>query len=247
MNASKENLTNNKPEIICYDFGKHNEDLEKTRSRLIEGGSWKHQRIVLLIPSAKLIPAKVTLSWMNLIWPPNQQVFRMMMLGQEVGEAYTNAIEYVLNHPELSKWEYILTIEHDNIPPPDGILKLIEDMEKYPQYACIGGLYYTKGEGGVAQIWGDIKDPVINFRPQPPKIGEIIETYGTGMGFNLWRISMFKDQKLRRPWFKTRAGIDGTGTQDLTFWSDAKKYGYRCAIDCRIPVGHHDPKTDITW
>jgi hypothetical protein len=69
------------------------------------------------------------------------------------------------------------------------------------------------------------------------------------MGFNLWRISMFKDEKLRRPFFKTLTGIEGqgVGTQDLYFWGDAKKYGYRCAIHCGVKVGHYDINTDITW
>ena len=113
----------------------------------------------------------------------------------EVGHAYSAAIEQVLAHPELSQWEYILTVEHDNAPPPDGVLTLIEDMEKHPEFACIGGLYWTKGEGGVPQIWGDPKDPVLNFRPQlPDPNGGLVECNGTGMGFNLWRMSMFKDK-----------------------------------------------------
>jgi hypothetical protein len=51
---------------------------------------------------------------------------------------------------------------------------------------------------------------------------------------------MFKDPRLRRPWFKTTADKTGVGTQDLYFWSDARKYGYKCAIDCSVKVGHYD-------
>jgi hypothetical protein len=120
-------------------------------------------------------------------------------------------------------------------------------MEEHPELACIGGLYWTKGEGRVPQIWGDIKDPVVNYRPQPPVPGELVECYGTGMGFNLWRTSMFKDKKLRQPWFVTQAGKQGVGTQDLYAWSDLRKYGYRCAIDCDVLVGHYDGAQDIVW
>jgi hypothetical protein len=60
------------------------------------------------------------------------------------------------------------------------------------------------------------------------------------MGFTLFRLKMFKDEKLRRPWFRTVADHTGVGTQDLYFWSDARKYGYRCAIDCSVLVGHYD-------
>jgi hypothetical protein len=236
------------PQLVLQDLsGVHNSDLKFTTKRLEKGAAWKKQRIVAIIPADTLIPAKAALSHWNLIFPPNNGVVRILAQGMEVGNAYTCAIEQVLGHPELSQWEYILTIEHDNLPPSDGVLKLLEQMEAHPELACIGGLYFTKGEGGVAQIWGDPNDPVLNFRPQVPRAGELIECCGTGMGFNLWRMSMFKDPQLRKPWFKTLASNDGVGTQDLFFWSDARKYGYRCAIDCNVRVGHLDAAADIVW
>jgi len=235
-------------EIVTQaDPGKHNSNLDIAAGRILEGGSWKKQRIVALIPSAKMIAAKVALSHWNLAFPPNQAVYRMLCLGMEVGDAYSTAIEGVLAHPDLSAWDYLLTIEADNIPPPDGVLKLLARMEAHPELSCIGGLYWTKGEGGVPQIWGDVKDPIINFRPQVPVPGELVECCGTGMGFNLWRLAMFKDPKLRRPWFKTVADSTGVGTQDLYFWGDARKHGYRCAVDCGVLVGHHDAAGDFTW
>lgn len=238
-----------KQELVIQDFGGvHNKDLAKTTARLLKGGSWKRQRIVVIIPSSDMIPAKVALSHWNLAFPPNNNVIRMLATGMEVGDAYSTAIEQILEHPELSKWEYILTIEHDNIPPSDGLLKLLEQMEAHPEYSCIGGLYFTKGEGGVAQIWGDPKDPVLNFRPQLPDAnGGLVECCGTGMGFNLWRIKMFKDKKLRKPWFKTEKSDKGVSTQDLYAWGDFRKHGYRCAIDCSVHVGHYDYSTDISW
>jgi hypothetical protein len=235
-------------ELIMQSFGgKHNETIEQTQKRLIKEGSWKKQRIVVVLPASSQMSTKVALSHWNLIFPPNQAVVRIIAENMEVGYAYTEAIEGVLNHPELSKWEYILTIEHDNMPPPDGVLKLLKDMEEHPEYSCIGGLYYTKGEGGVAQIWGDPKDPVLNYRPQLPVTGQLVECCGTGMGFNLWRMKMFKDDRLRKPWFKTIAGAEGVGTQDLYAWADFRKYGHRCAVDCGVLVGHHDSGANFTW
>jgi hypothetical protein len=188
------------------------------------------------------------LSHWNLCFPPNNGLVRILAQGLEVGDAYSRAIEQILAHPDLSTWEYVLTIEHDNCPPGDGVVKLMERMDAHPELACIGGLYFTKGEGGCAQIWGDIKDPLVNYRPQPPDPkGGLVECYGTGMGFNLWRLSMFKDSRLKKPWFETYDGKDGkgVGTQDLTFWSDARKYGYRCGIHCSVKVGHYDYKGDF--
>ena len=236
------------PQIVIQDVGGvHNANLEATAARLMRGGSWKRQRVIAIIPSSEMIAARVALSHWNLAFPPNNGAQRILALGMEVGEAYSRTIEAILGHPELSTWEYILTIEHDNMPPADGLLRLLERMEANPEYACIGGLYFTKGEGGVAQIWGDAKDPILNFRPQLPDVnGGLVECNGTGMGFNLFRLDMFKDSKLRRPWFVTKKH-QGVATQDLYFWSDARKHGYRCAIDCSVRVGHHDAKTDIVW
>jgi hypothetical protein len=241
--------TSIKPELVTLSPGRHNEQIEESYLRILKGATWKKQRVIVVIPSAAAIPAKVALSHWGLIFPPNQAVFRMLALGQEVGDAYNHAIEQILAHPELSTWEYILTIEHDNVPPPDGLVKLIEQMDAHPEYVCIGGLYWTKGEGGVPQIWGDPKDPVLNFRPQVPQPNTVQECCGTGMGFNLWRIAMFKDEKLRTPWFKTLTGAEGqgVGTQDLYAWGDFRKHGYRCAIDTRVLVGHYDQGTDIVW
>jgi hypothetical protein len=221
--------------------GHHNADLAKSTLRVIEGGTWKRQRTIVIMPAADTIPTKVALSHWSLAFPPNQPVHRMLAMGCEVGEAYSTAIQEILNS-QLADWEYLLTIEHDNMPPSDGVVKLIHQMEKHPEYSCIGGLYWCKGEGGCPHIWGDPRDSQLNFRPQPPRPGELVECCGTSMGFNLWRLNMFRDERLRKPWFKTLDGSEGQGigTQDLFFWSDARKYGYRCAVDCSVLVGHHD-------
>lgn len=242
-----------KPQIVSLDSGIHNENLAESTTRIVQGNSWKKQRTIMLIPAGATIPTKVYLSHCGLVFPPNQAAHRMAAIGMEVGEAFSNSIAEIIAHPDLSQWEYLLTIEHDNIPPSDGLVKLIHQMELHPEFSAIGGLYWTKGPQGQPQIWGDPKDPVVNFRPQPPDPnGGLVECCGTGMGFTLWRLSMFKDERLRRPWFKTVAGAEGVGTQDLYAWSDFRKYGYRCAIDCSVKVGHYDMAgtfgiEDFTW
>ena len=238
-----------KPQLTMYDGrGEHNKDIDASVARIMQGGSWKRQRVIFIIPSADLIPAKVALAYWNLAFPPNNGVVRILAQGMEVGDAYSSAIEQVLAHPDLKDWEYICTAEHDNMPPADGLIKLIEHMEAHPEFSCIGGLYWTKGAGGVPQIWGDMKDPIPNFRPQlPDPNGGLVECRGTGMGFNLWRTAMFKDERIKKPWFRTLNGKDGVGvgTQDLVFWGEAKKHGYRCAVACDVKVGHYDQKGDF--
>ena len=228
------------PQIISPDYGAHNAQLDAAIKRLDYAGAYKDLSCIQVVPGFGQMPTKCVVSWMNMVTPPSQKFFRIWALGMEVGEAFSQTIANILSHPELSKFKYLLTLEHDNSIPPDGLVKLLARMEAHPEYACIGGLYFTKGNNGQPQVWGDPKDPVINFRPQKPVPGELVECCGTGMGFNVWRLDMFKDERLRRPWFKTQCDSSGVGTQDLYFWSDARKYGYRCAIDCDVLVGHYD-------
>jgi len=231
------------PQIISsYDGGVHNIDLNKTVSRLTKEGAYKDLRTIIIIPALQKVDTKAVASWWSMITPPNQAVVRLFAMGMEVGEAYTKTIESVLTHPDLKEYPYILTMEADNVVPADGLLKLLMRMEEHPEYACIGGLYFTKGVGGCAQIWGNPNEYPINFKPQlPDPNGGLVPATGTGMGFNLFRTKMFKDTKLRRPWFRTIASKEeGVGTQDLHFWTDAFKHGYKAAIDCSVKVGHVD-------
>ncbi len=238
-----------KPQIVSsYDEGQHNANLKATIERLEKEGAYKDLSCIIVIPALGQVPTKAVASWLNLMSPPNQRVVRMFAMGMEVGEAYSRTIDQILAHPDLKNYKYLVTMEHDNIPPPDGLVRLLNQMERNPEYACIGGLYFTKGHGGVAQIWGDPQDPVLNFRPQKPVPDQLVECCGTGMGFNAFRLSMFKDERLRKPWFKTTcSSAEGMQTQDLYFWTDARKHGHRCAIDCSIRVGHYDHKEDICW
>ncbi len=234
-------------------IGRHNANLAQACTRILEGATWKRQRVVGLLPAGKTVPTEVTVSIRNLIAAPNQAFTLQACKGDEVGIAYQRMMDGILEHPELSQWEYVLTIEHDNLAPPDALLNLIKALEEHPEYAAISALYWTKGEGGVPQIWGDVKDPVPNFRPQVPDPPNVVECYGVGMGFVLHRMSMFRElaekhkDAFPRPWWKTLAGKDGCGTQDLYFWGKARPLGFRCAVDCRVLVGHMDATTGVVW
>jgi hypothetical protein len=229
--------------------GRHNADLRQTIKRLEQTAAHKDLSCVLIMPAHRGIAPRIVHNWMGLFSPPNQKFVRHMAEGMEVGEAYSRTIEQILGHPELSKFKFIVTLEIDNAPPQDGLVRLLSSAHAHPEFAAIGGLYFTKGAGGVAQIWGDPNDHPINFRPQlPDQSGGLKECNGTGMGFTCFRTKMFKDEKLRRPWFKTAASKEeGVATQDLYAWADFRRHGYRCAIDCSILVGHLDENTGIMW
>jgi hypothetical protein len=238
------------PKIYMPEVGVHNKDLDSSVDRLEKSKSYRDLSTIIICPTRGQIPARVVQSWMGLMRPMNQKVIGPLFIsGMEVGQAYNAAIEMILANPDLRNWKYILTIEEDNIPPADGLLKLYESMDKYD---VVQGLYWTKGEGGQPMIYGDPAVMPKNFIPQIPQADKVQHCNGLGMGFNLFKLDMFKDPDIPKPWFKTvQEVIPGQGakayTQDLYFYENAAKAGYVFACDNRVRVGHYDYNSDIVW
>ena len=232
---------------MTSDIGIHNSS--DYTSRLTKSGLYKDCSTICSIPTRGSIPAKEVQNWLGMIPPMNQKFTRLFIEGMEVGAAYSSAIENILANPELSKWKYILTLEEDNLVPPDGLLKLLESIE---QYDAVGGLYWTKGEHGQPMCYGDPRVAPKNFIPQIPKPDTLTHCTGLGMGFTLFKLDMFKNKDLPRPLFETRqVYTPGLGmeayTQDLKFFENAGKLGYKFACDSRVKVGHLDVNTGIVW
>lgn len=245
------------PKIIVPDLaGHHNKDLLASAARLTKSGTYRDLSTIIICPTRGMIPAMVVQSWMGLMRPMNQKVIGPIFIqGMEVGEAYCAGIDMILSNAELASYKYILTIEEDNMPPPDGLMKLYESIEGKVdgvKYDCVGGLYWTKGEGGQPMCYGDPKVFPKNFIPQIPQPDTVTEANGLGMGFNLWRMSMFKDGKLEKPYFKTlqefTAGVGSKAyTQDLYAFERMAMHGYRFGCDSRVKVGHLDVTSGIVW
>jgi hypothetical protein len=234
--------------FVSGDLGAHNADLSKSAERLRRGRTYRDLSTIIVVPTRGMIPARAVENWMGLMTPMNQKAVRIFVQGMEVGDAYTQAISMITAHPELRDWKYVLTLEEDNLPPPDGLLKLYESID---DYAAVGGLYWTKGEGGQPMIYGD-PHGILNFMPQVPRPDTVQECNGLGMGFTLFRMDVFKDPAIERPWFKTvQEWSQGMGakayTQDLFFFEKVRRAGYKVACDTRVKVGHLDVSTGLVW
>jgi hypothetical protein len=227
--------------------GRHNDNLPSSIDRLVRGNTYKDMSTICIIPTRGIIPAKVVQSWLGLMSPMNQKFLRIFVEKMEVGEAYNYGIQMILENKELSKWKYVMTLEEDNCPPPDGLLKLYESIKDYD---VVAGLYWTKGEGGQPMIYGNPKEMPRNYIPQIPIPDAVQPCNGLGMGFNLFRLDMFK--KIEKPWFRTlQEYTPGVGvrmaTQDMYFYDKAAQKGYTFASDNRIKVGHWDQNTETMW
>lgn len=238
-----------KPQIvIASNEGFHNS--QNYQERLLSEGLYKERSTICIIPTRGQITAKVVQNWMGLMSPMNQKFMRMFMIGMEVGEAYEQAIEMIMTHDDLKQWKYILTLEEDNMPPPDGLLKLFNAIDE--GYDIVGGLYWTKGQAGQPMCYGNPNVFPLNFIPQIPEAEKVTRCNGLGMGFTLFKMSVFTEGKIERPFFKTLQKFEpGVGaaayTQDLYFFEKAAKAGYLIGCDSRVKVGHYDYNQDIVW
>lgn len=215
-------------------------------SKLLHGSTFRDNRTVLLIPTRGMIHHRVVAALDGLIAPPNSSRAKIMVVGDEVGHAYNRMIEHMLADPVLSKWPYVLTVEDDNLPPPDAHIRLLESIEDH-QLDAVSGIYFTKGEYAIPQAWGDPRRGPSDFQPcdvsGPLEQGRVMRVNGIGMGCALWRMSLFRE--LAGPWYVTCADVVPEGgvkcmTQDLYFCQRARLAGKSFGVDCRVRVGHMD-------
>lgn len=238
-----------KPAIIMSNDSHHNDS--NWTERLDREQTYKDLSTIILCPAIGPIPTRVVANW-QYMRPMNQKVVGPIFLeNMEVGQAYNEGIKMVLENPELAKYKYIMTIETDNYPQfPDGLMKLYEGIKDYD---CVGGLYWTKGEQGQPMCYGDPNIQPLNFIPRNPVPNTLTPCNGLGMGFNLWRLEMFKDERFEYgKWFKTEQSFtEGQGakayTQDLYFFEKAVQLGYKFACDARVPVIHWDETNKKAW
>jgi hypothetical protein len=208
----------------------------------IQGNTYRDLSTVVLIPAlssggsrrAGVMP-RVFVTWLAMHRPMNHPVHWTVVDDDEVGVAYERAFERIVDDSRFNGWSFALTLETDNLPPPDGLMTLYESMD---QYDVIGGLYWTKSQHSVPLVLGDPSEPN-DYTPQLPLEDQVQPCNGLGMGFTLFRLSMFRDRRWKRPWFETRPQC----SSDITFFKQARQLGFRVACDTRVQVGHYD---DIT-
>lgn len=224
------------------------------RVHAIKGNTYRDQRTVVIVPNrVESFHYRVTEGIRCLIGPMNQGRHIMFCIGDEVGVAYNRMVQQILDHPDLRNWPYIMTVESDNLVPPDAHIRLLETIEA-GKWDAVSGLYFTKGEYNMPMAYGDPakfeSTGVLEFTPRAVsdalQAGQVMPVNGIAMGCALWRTELFR--QVPAPWFVTVADIVGgttieAMTQDLYFCREARKRGHRFAVDCRVKVGHMDLAT----
>jgi hypothetical protein len=224
----------------------------------LPGTTYKDNSTVVIVPTRGMIHHRIVTAWQGLIAPMNQKRGFIFCAGDEVGKAYDRMIQNVLNDPNLSSWKYILTLEDDNICPPDAHVRLLESIEAGP-FDAVSGIYFTKGEVNMPMAYGDPQKfrqtGVLDFVPLDIRSslekGNVVEVNGIAMGCALWRLDLFR--QIPPPWFVTVADLipERGGvvcmTQDLSFCEKAKRAGKTFAVDMRVKVGHMDINNEVVY
>lgn len=224
-----------------------------SRVDILDGASYRDNSTILIVPTREpFIHYEVWSRWAMMMKPMNQKFHMQMCVGDEVGIAYNRMIAQILQHPELSKWKFVMTVESDNLIPPDAHQRLLETIHK--GFDGVSGLYFTKGPVNMPMAYGNAKSFAergeLEFRPldirQALAQGNIVEVNGIAMGCSLYRLDLFRE--VPAPWFVTVSDwVPEKGpaamTQDLYFCKNAKAKGKRFAVDMRVKVGHMDLAT----
>jgi hypothetical protein len=228
------------------------------RVELLPGSTFRDSSTIIVVPTRGKIHFRVVNAWESLIQPMNQRRAKIYAVGDEVGHAYNRMIEEILKNEMFSSYKYVLTLEDDNLPPPDAHIQLLQSIDVGP-FAAISGIYFTKGAYNMPQAYGNPRDfektGVCTFEPRnvvdAMRGGNIIEVNGIGMGCALWRMDTFR--KIPPPWFVTvnnvfpeKRGVE-MKTQDLYFCERMRLAGMRIAVDTRVRVGHLDVETGVVY
>ncbi len=231
---------------------------------VLYGDTYRDCSTVMVCPTRGMIHMEVVNAWNALATPRNQKFSKLFCSGHEVGEAYNAFVRYILKHPSINKYKYLLTVEDDNVLPPQAHLRLLQSIEKDGGYDAVAALYYAKVPGGYPMAFGDPDrwEAEHDFKPrdvrEAVKTGSLMEVNGVAMGCTLYRMDLFRE--IAEPWFVTvndfhvqweqqDANVTGERlvmhgmTQDLNFCQRARLQGKRFAVDCGLRVGHLDVQT----
>lgn len=230
--------------------------------KIIHGTHYRDCSTVIIVPSRDpFIHWRIVQSWEGLMQPMNQKRAKMFCIEEEVGHAYDQMIRMILNHPELGKWKYVMTLETDNLIPPDAQIRLLESIEEF-KLDAVGAIYFTKGDHSMPMAYGDpeqyAKTGVLDFMPRDirPFVDtgrHVMPVNGIAMGCSLYRMELLKKMAAaNKRMFETVSDVTPQGpmafTQDLKFCREAiTQFGAKFGVDLRVKVGHLDLSSGRVW
>ena len=195
-------------------------------------------KVMIAIPAIQDPTWFFTMAMNAIAYPPNYTKTTQICWGREIGEARNHMVHNALN----GGFEYILFLDDDVFPPPDIFIKLLSH-----QTDIASALYCTKCEPSYPLIFEDEGNGCFTDW----ELGDVIKTWGCGLGATLINTRIFKEGKIKEPWFKTTkleaiGDPQGggwhwrSGTEDLFFYTKVYDAGYELLVDTSIQCYHYD-------
>lgn len=204
----------------------------------------KKAEIALCIPHQEIVSMEWALAFRNLHLPPHIYFFNR---GMPIDCAREQMVRSALKHDV----KYILFLDSDNVPPPEGaiILKAIAEQKNID---IVSGLYWARKRGqNTPAAWKIIerKGNMIKFAPiaiekEWLEKGAIVEVDVIGLGFCLIKVDVFRkleEKNPGKPFFEW-----GLGRPNLPQVSEDFNFFLRCIdelnihpyVACSVPVKH---------
>lgn len=147
-----------------------------------------------------------------------------------VHQARQQMVDSFLND---STGDYMLWIDDDNIPPEDGLIRLLEH-----NLPIVSGIYFKRRPPYEPIIMLERKEGIGSERRADlfrNGKGGLIKIHSTGFGFILVKREVLERMReLRLPHFSMKSGLG----EDIWFCVQAKACGYDTQMDTTIEVGH---------
>lgn len=206
-----------------------NEQIGQVQQRYLAQGN---RRLLVVFPTEEQFDKAthpLTPHLNALIFPGTIEHKVQNIYGMPVDDAYNQAALRAMGEG----CDYLLTIEDDTFPPPDGLIKLLaHDLD------VVGGWYLKRQEvrEGVPIVIREGKRQTLD---DPD--GSLVECYTLPQGFTLFKVEIFR--KIPFPFFKTTPHL----SQDSYFSQLAREAGYKLWCDTSVRCIHRDRRTGIEY
>jgi glycosyltransferase involved in cell wall biosynthesis len=163
-------------------------------------------------------------SYEQLIKPKNVRLYMDPNLPLDVNR--NNAVKEALE----GDCEYIFFVDHDNILPPNTLIKLLEF-----NVPVVGSLYFERKYPHLPLVYTFEQDfQTVRVEYTYPK--GLVRCDVIGLGCSLFKMEVFKS--MPEPWFCYNYKDRVWGTEDIAFFHKLKDMGVAVFIDTINTVGH---------
>ena len=204
---------------------------------------FENVQIVIATPSVRAeVPMLFYQSVMAMVLKTREKYPNMKFATLTTGNTYVHqARQNMVNSFLEKKADYMLWIDDDNIPPEDGLIKLLEREKD-----IVSGLYFKRRPPYEPLIMMKRRQGIGSERRADifrDGATELLQIHSTGFGFILIKREVLeKMREARMPHFSMKVGLG----EDIWFCVQAQGAGYDIWLDPTVEVGHLGDKPIIT-